>query len=82
MSLTSLTSGGPMAIHHVLWRCMENKQLPVQIQLGARCRLCGALIDVMFRLNDMQAKPTRLHCPLCRAHDVHLISAKATAVER
>jgi hypothetical protein len=30
----------------------------------------------------MQAKPTRLHCPLCRAHDVHLISAKATAVER
>jgi hypothetical protein len=69
-------------IHACLWRCVENQQLPVQIHLGARCRLCGALIDVMFRLTSMDAKPERLRCPLCRAHDLHLLNARATAVER
>jgi hypothetical protein len=73
---------GMAMIHACLWRCVENKRLPVAIELAARCRLCGCKLDVVFQLTDMHAKPERLRCPLCQAHDVHLLSAKATAVER
>jgi Zn finger protein HypA/HybF involved in hydrogenase expression len=70
-----------MEIHRVLWRCLEGKTLPLSVQLGARCRICGASIDVGFRLVSLASKPERLRCPLCRAHDVHLMSARATTVE-
>jgi hypothetical protein len=66
-----------MGIPHVLWRCTEGKHLPLNIQLGARCRLCGASIDVSFCLTDMHAKPDQLHCPLCQAHDLRLLHARA-----
>jgi hypothetical protein len=41
-----------MGIHHVLCRCVEGKTLLLNIQLGARCRLCGCSIDVVFTLTD------------------------------
>jgi Zn finger protein HypA/HybF involved in hydrogenase expression len=61
----------------VLWRCVEGKSLPLNIRLGARCPRCGCSIDVMFRLTTMETKPERMRCPLCRAHDLRLLSARA-----
>jgi hypothetical protein len=68
------------AIHAVLWRCVENRQLPVTVQLQASCRRCGCAVDVLFRLTDMQLKPARMRCPLCsRRDDMKLLGAKALA---
>lgn len=68
-----------MGIPHVLWRCAEGKSLPLNVQLGAVCRYCGAKIDVVFKLSNMESRPERLRCALCTSHDLKLLSAKALA---
>jgi hypothetical protein len=63
----------------VLWLCTESKRLPLTIQLGARCRICGTGIEVLFQLRDMDSKPSGLQYPLCASFEVRLLHAKASA---
>jgi hypothetical protein len=63
----------------VLWRVTEGKALPLTVQLGAACRLCGCRLEVVFQLRDMDAKPERLRCPLCSGHEMRLSRANALA---
>jgi hypothetical protein len=62
-----------------VWRCTEDKTLPLTIQLGARCRQCDCSIDVLFRPTDMASKPERVRCPLCGRHEMKLLNAKVLA---
>jgi hypothetical protein len=74
----SPTSGVGMAgIPAVLWRVTEGKMLPLTIQLGARCRVCGCTPEVLFQLRDMDVKPEKLRCALCSSDEVRLLNAVA-----
>jgi hypothetical protein len=81
MVITPLTSGtsevGMAGIPAVLWRVTEGKTLPLDIKLAACCRYCGARIDVLFKLANMDTRPERLRCALCTGHDMKLLSAVA-----
>lgn len=66
-----------MGLHHVLWRCLEGKSLPCYIKIGARCRDCGAAVEVVFPLTSTTPKPEILWCNLCRSIELKVLSAVA-----
>ena len=66
-----------MSIYHVIWRCIEGQTLPCQINIGARCRVCGASVDVRFPVTATMAKPEALWCALCRTTELTVLSAMA-----
>jgi hypothetical protein len=68
-------SDGSPSIAAILWRVAENKSLPLNIKLAARCKRCGCDIQVIFLLNDMRTKPTRMQCALCASDDLRISSA-------
>jgi hypothetical protein len=66
-----------MPLPHVIWRCLENKPLPCQLRIRARCRQCGCQHEVMPIITPKAERPSTWPCTWCGHPELTIMSAMA-----
>ena len=66
-----------MGLPHVIWRCLEGKPLPCQVNVTGSCGRCGSSVELTFPLTPLTPKPRALWCNLCVGVEMKVMSARA-----
>ncbi len=66
-----------MPLPHVIWRCLEGKALPCQLQIRGRCPRCGCQHEVWPIITPKAPRPRAWPCVWCGHEELRIVSAMA-----